>query len=329
MRRGGCWRLGWCWTATTAPTPLNNAAWIVKRCATGYIAVTNAVSLDCPAVFRLAPSPACHPRKRPRWRNGFVKVRRWPNMAWCAGAGSTCPGRSRSGLALTWLSAASATCCAVSASAACRHGRGIPAMMPRHRRRTKKFAGLVAEAIPSHAQGKPIELWWQDEARVGQQGTLTRLWARRGSRPPAPRDCRYDWAYIFGAVCPARGIGAALVLPHANIEAMTLRLAEISRRAASGAHAVVVVDGAGWHKIGGRLIVPDNISLLVLPPYSPELNPQENVWQCLRQNYLSNRVFNTYDAIVDACCDAWNSLLAMPDRITSIATRSWTKTVKV
>ena len=110
---------------------------------------------------------------------------------------------------------------------------------------------------------------------------------------------------------------------------MNRHLAEISRRVASDTHAVVVVDGAGWHKIGRHLIVPDNISLLVLPPYSPELNPQENIWQYLRQNHLSNRVFDTYDAIVDACCNAWNSLVAMPERIASIATRSWAKTVKV
>lgn len=156
---------------------------------------------------------------------------------------------------------------------------------------------------------------------------MTRLWAKRGSRPPAPRDCRYDWAYIFGAVCPARGAGAALVLPYANAEAMTLHLAEISRRVAPGAHAVVTLDGAGWHRQGGRLKVPGNVSLLVLPPYSPELNPQENVWQYLRQNYLANRVFETYDAIVEACCKAWNSLIAQPQRITSIATRAWASQV--
>ena len=152
---------------------------------------------------------------------------------------------------------------------------------------------------------------------------MTRLWAERGSRPCAPRDCRYDWAYIVGAVCPARGTGAALVLPYANAEAMTLHLAEISRHVAHGAHAVIIMDGAGWHKQGGRLKVPDNISLLPLPPYSPELNPQENVWQYLRQNHLANRVFDTYDTIVDACCDAWNKLIAQPERITSIATREW------
>ena len=168
-----------------------------------------------------------------------------------------------------------------------------------------------------------VEVWWQDEARVGQQGTLTRLWAERGSRPLAPRDQRYTWAYIFGAVCPARGVGAGLVLPCANTEAMTLHLAEISRNVAPGAHAVVVLDGAGWHATGGRLLVPHNISLLHLPPYAPELNPQENVWAFLRANKLANRVYDTYDAIVDACCDAWTWLTDQPERIQSVATRTW------
>jgi transposase len=116
-------------------------------------------------------------------------------------------------------------------------------------------------------------------------------------------------------------------LPEVNVEAMNLHLAEIGRNVAPGAHAVVVLDGAGWHQTGGRLRVPDNLSLLPLPPYSPELNPAENVWQYLRQNYLSNRVFETYEAIVDACCDAWNALMAKPERVRSIAERDWAKPV--
>ena len=108
----------------------------------------------------------------------------------------------------------------------------------------KKTAALVTAAIPEHARGKPVELWWQYEARIGQQGTLTYVWGDKGSRPPAPRDCRYSWAYIFGAVCPARDTGAALVLPYADKHAMTLHLAEISRAVVPGAHAVVIVDGA-------------------------------------------------------------------------------------
>lgn len=124
-------------------------------------------------------------------------------------------------------------------------------------------------------------------------------------------------------MCPARGTGAALVLPYANAAAMNLHLTEISRCVARGAHAVVTLDGAGWHQTGDKLCVPPNISLLLLPSYAPELNPQENIWQFLRQNYLANRVYPTYDAIVDACCDAWNRLTAQPDRIASIASRSW------
>lgn len=156
---------------------------------------------------------------------------------------------------------------------------------------------------------------------------MTRLWAKRGSRPSAPRDCRYKWAYIFGAVCPARGTGAALVLPYVNAAAMNMHLAEISKCVTPGAHAVITLDGAGWHQAGDKLKLPDNISLLPLPPYAPELNPQENIWQFLRQNYLANRVFETQEAIVEACCSAWNSLIAQPDKITSIATRSWAKHV--
>lgn len=187
----------------------------------------------------------------------------------------------------------------------------------------KNFAALAAAAIPETAHGRPIEVWWQDEARIGQQGSLTYTWAPRGSRPPAPRDTRYEWAYLFGAVCPDRGIGAALVLPSVNTDAMNLHLAEISTHVAPGAYAVVILDGAGWHQPGGRLHVPPNISLLHLPPYAPQLNPVENVWQFLRQNYLAHRVLDTYDEIVQACCDAWNALACAPDRIRSIASRPY------
>lgn len=181
-------------------------------------------------------------------------------------------------------------------------------------------------ALPEHAAGKPIEIWFQDEARVGQQGTLTRIWARHGTRPRAPRDRRYDWAYLFGAVCPERTTGAGLVLPFVNAEAMNLHLQEISRHVAPDAHAVLVLDGAGWHS-AAALAIPDNVSLLPLPSYSPELNPVENVWEYLRQNQLSLRVWSGYEAIVETCCQAWNALMAMPDRIDSITRREWAKPV--
>jgi putative transposase len=117
------------------------------------------------------------------------------------------------------------------------------------------------------------------------------------------------------------------VLPTVSTEAMNLHLAEVSTQVMPGAHAVITLDGAGWHQTGGKLQVPHNISLLPLPSYSPELNPQENIWQFLRQNYLANRVFATYEAIVDACCDAWNALVASPATIRSIASREWATAV--
>ncbi len=131
--------------------------------------------------------------------------------------------------------------------------------------------------MPETARSKPLEIWFQDEARVGQQGTLTRIWAERGTRPRAPRDTRYIWSYIFCAVCPERAEAAALIMPHADTQAMSAHLAEIAKTVASGAHALLILDGAGWHG-SAELEVPDNITLLKLPPYSPELNPMENVW---------------------------------------------------
>jgi hypothetical protein len=126
--------------------------------------------------------------------------------------------------------------------------------MLQHRRSSKKkLPDLVAAALPVSASGKPIELWFQDEARVGQKGTLTYLWASRGSRPAAVRDNRHDSAYLFGAVCATRAVGAAIIMPAVNSEAMVEHLQEISTQVSSGAHAILLCDSAGWHQQGKRL----------------------------------------------------------------------------
>ena len=178
------------------------------------------------------------------------------------------------------------------------------------------------QAIPKR---KKIEIWFQDECRIGQKNGQARIWARKGTRPRLPADQRYESAYLFGAICPARGAGAAIVMPHADTEAMQRHLDEISSSVARGAHAVLLLDRAGWHTTG-NLVIPRNISLIFLPSRSPELNPTENIWQYMRQNWLSNRVFETYEAIVDAACEAWNRLVATPDIIHSIAMRDWAHT---
>ncbi len=123
-------------------------------------------------------------------------------------------------------------------------------------------------------------------------------------------DNRHDSAYIFGAICPQRGVGAAIITLGANTEMMNLHLAEISTQVAPGAHAVLICDGAGWHQKGKLLHIPENMTLLPLLTYSPELNPMENVWDYLRQNKLCATVWDKYDDIVEACKTAWNWFIA-------------------
>ena len=194
--------------------------------------------------------------------------------------------------------------------------------MPHDRGVQKNFPVTLSAHLASVAARKPIEIWFQDEARIGQKNGLVRQWARRGTRPRQPADQRYESAYLFGAICPARGTGAALALPFADTEAMQLHLDEIARTVAKGAHAVLLLDRAGWHTTRA-LAVPRNITMILLPSRAPELNPVENIWQYLRQNWLANRVFDTYEDIIEAACEAWRKLTAMPETITSIGTREW------
>ena len=183
---------------------------------------------------------------------------------------------------------------------------------------------MLKDELLGCAAGTPVEIWFQDEARVGQKGSHAYVWAPVGARPLMVRDNRHDSAYLFGAICPARGVGAAIIMPAANAEAMNEHLAEISTQIMPGAHAVLLCDGAGWHQTGDKLRVPKNISLLPIPPYSPELNPMENVWAYLRSNKLCALIWNSYDAIVSACKEAWSFLISDPKRIQSIGHREWT-----
>jgi transposase len=111
-------------------------------------------------------------------------------------------------------------------------------------------------------------------------------------------------------------------MPRCTTEAMNLHLAEIARAVAPGAHAVLLLDQAGWH-MTKKLVIPPNITLLPLPARSPELNPVENLWQFLRENWLGNRIFASHEAILDCCCEAWNTLIDQPWRIMSIGLRAW------
>ena len=168
--------------------------------------------------------------------------------------------------------------------------------------------------------GKRVEVWLQDEARIGQQGTLTRVWAETGSRPSAVRQTEYEWAYLFAAVNSLTGASSALIAPTVNTQYMNEHLAFISREAGPEAHVVLVLDRAGWHVAKG-VKVPANLTLLHLPPYSPELNGAERIWGYLRSHYLSNRVYKDYDELFEAIRLAWNRL--EPERLKSLTHTAW------
>lgn len=134
------------------------------------------------------------------------------------------------------------------------------------------------------------------------------------------RQTEYKWGYIFGAVNPLTGASSALIAPTVNHALMSTHLRMIAEQAGVGVHVVLVLDGAGWHK-AGALVVPASMTLLYLPPYSPELMPMERVWQWMRQHDLSNRLFEDEAAIDHACHDSWNKLT--PERLKTITATDW------
>jgi transposase len=162
-----------------------------------------------------------------------------------------------------------------------------------------------------------VQLFFQDEVRFGQQGSLTRVWAPTGSRPRAVRQTQYKYVYVVGAACPETGQAEAIIVPYLNTDTINIFLDQFSRSLAADVHAVLIWDGAGFHR-SRDLCVPANITLLTLPPYSPELNPIENLWHYLKSHHWSNRVYEDYDALFDAAEDAWRTVCLTPSNIRTI-----------
>src|SRR4030095_9262716 len=181
----------------------------------------------------------------------------------------------------------------------------------------------LIEGLAREHTGERIELWFMDEARVGQKGGVTHVWYQKGVRPRGVRQQGFASAYLFGAVCPERGEGVALVLPEVSTAAMDVFLAELPRAVPVVTHAALVLDRAGWH-VSEDLTVPANLTLIHPPPYSPELNPVERIWEYLRDRWLSHRVLASgYEAVVDAACAAWNALLDEPERLRALTHFPW------
>ena len=178
--------------------------------------------------------------------------------------------------------------------------------------------------IPGHISLERVDIWLQDEARFGQQNTTTRLWAPTGSRPRAVKQQQFEYAYLFGSVCINNGASEAMVVPFVNKHIMEQHLLQISQATKDGRHAVVIMDGAGWHTDG---IDTDfnNVTIIKLPPYSPELNPIEQVWSWMRQHHLANRTFKGYENIVDEVCHAWNNFVSDSQRVINMCSRDWMK----
>jgi transposase len=185
------------------------------------------------------------------------------------------------------------------------HRLGYSDLMPRphHEKANPEvqefFKEIVVEQVDAIAAGHPdeqVRVYFQDEARFGTQGTITRVWARKGSRPRAVRQNGREWLYVLMAVCAGTGAASALIMPKLNTAVVNLFLEQFSRELAAGVHAVLIWDGAGFHT-GLDLVVPGNVSLIRLPPYSPELNPVENLWHYLRSHHWSNREYEGYKGL--------------------------------
>lgn len=169
-----------------------------------------------------------------------------------------------------------------------------------------------------------IEVWLQDEMRFGQQGTMTTVWAETGSRPTVIRQTEYEWCYVFGAVNPRTGKSSALVAPTVNTDLMNEHLAFIAEEAESGGgpgvHVVLVLDRAGWHR-SKALKVPANMTLLYLPPYSPELNAIEKLWGFVRSHYTSNRIYRDYEHLFESASQVCRDV--SEDRIRTVCRTTW------
>jgi hypothetical protein len=185
----------------------------------------------------------------------------------------------------------------------------------------KKLPQTLSEIRQDWALCKPIKLMFQDEARFGRIADVRRCWAPKPMRPLCQGMLTHEYTYAFGAVDVCTGELDSLILPHVNTHCMQLFLDEVSRRHPDE-HIVMVIDGAGWHR-SDELKAPANIYLLKLPPYAPELNPIEHVWDELREKYFHNRVFKRLDAIEDHLLIALKSFEDDPNRLQSIVSWPW------
>ena len=207
-------------------------------------------------------------------------------------------------------------------------GLGIRRQTLRRRPPLKKLRRTVRQEVSRQAeQGRGVRLMFQDEGRFGLLGTPRRCWAPRGTRPVVGARLERKYLYVFSAVSPHDGVLDSLVLPWVNAETMSLFLAEVALRHRDE-FVLMVMDQAGWH-LAGELVVPENMRLLFLPPYSPELNPAEHLWEALREECFANHVFASLDAVERALITGLRSLEADPSRTQSLTGFKWITSIRL
>lgn len=194
-----------------------------------------------------------------------------------------------------------------------KHHKSDPAAMAEFVARLPERLAAVAAAHP----GRRLCVYFEDESRFGQQGTTTNVWARKGSRPTAVRQTEYQYLWVLGVVCPETGQAEGLLSPRLNTEVVNVFLEQFSLSLPPEEHAVLVWDGAGFHT-SNSLRVPENVTLLQLPAYSPELNPLENLWHYLKSHFWSNRAYADYDDLEAAAIDAWRRAVLNPDLMKTV-----------
>ncbi len=206
------------------------------------------------------------------------------------------------------------------------HRLGYSCLRPRPRHRKADPAAIQMfqrewpgrlQAIAAEHPLKRLRVYFQDESRFGQQGTITNVWAKKGSRPTAVRQTEYEYLWVLGAVCPETGHAEGLLSPQLNTKIINEFLALFARSLPADEHAVMIWDGAGFHT-SGQLRVPENITLVKLPAYSPELNPIENLWHYLKSHFWSNRAYQDYEALEQAAVDAWRKVALDTELIKSV-----------
>lgn len=162
-----------------------------------------------------------------------------------------------------------------------------------------------------------VEVWFEDEARFGQKSTLTKVWAPRGERPCVKSQADYENIHVIAAACPGTGQAEGMLSEKLNYHVMEGFLDQLSQRLTQDRHAVLVLDRASYHR-AKSLIVPSNITLMLLPPYSPELNPMENLWHYLRSHYWSNQIYVNKMTLSEAAQKGFETVQLQPENIKSI-----------